>query len=203
MYTVFGFPRTRTMRVIWMLEELGVAYELVPSMPQSAEIREMSPLGKVPLLQDGSVVLRDSVAICQYLADKHGKLTHPAGTLERARQDGFTQFVIDEIDGALWTAAKNTFANPPDRRAPEVKRVCMAEFAIALDRLAQMLDGQPYLMGHTFTLPDLLVGHCAGWAEAARFPLPDSGPVADYIARTRARPAFAAAAKRAQEAAPA
>ena len=42
--------------------------------------------------------LRDIVAICQFLADKHGKLTYPAGSLARAKQDSFTQFAMDDVE---------------------------------------------------------------------------------------------------------
>lgn len=206
MYTVIGLPQTRAMRVMWMLEELGQDYDLVPAAPQSEEVRALSPLGKIPILKDGEAALTDSVAICQYLADKHladtqEPLTHPAGTRERARQDGMTQFVVDEIEGALWTAAKNSFIHPQDLRVPEIKRVCRAEFATALERLAILLGDGPFVTGGTFTVPDLLLGHVAGWARAAKFDLPESGPVADYFARVTGRPALARAMRRGAEAA--
>ena len=196
-YTVIGHPQTRTMRVIWMLEELGEAYELQPYPPQSEEVRALNPLGKIPVLKEGDAVLTDSIAICTYLADKHGRLTAPAGTLARARQDALTQFVVDEVEGALWTAAKNTFIHPQELRVPEIKRVCRAEFATAMERAALFLGNGPWLSGDDFTLPDLLLGHCAGWARAAKFDLPADGPLADYLDRVTQRPAFLAATQRA------
>ncbi len=60
----------------------------------------------------------DSVAICQFLADRHGHLTFKAGTIERAHQDSFTQFAVDDIESALWTAAKHTFVLPEEYRVP-------------------------------------------------------------------------------------
>jgi glutathione S-transferase len=200
MYTVIGFPRTRAMRVMWTLEELGQDYDLVPAMPQSPEVVALNPLGKVPVLKDGGHVLTDSVAICQYLADKHGALTCPAGTPERARQDAVTQFTVDEVEGALWTAAKNSFIHPEELRVPEIKRVCAAEFATAMQRLEVMLGDGPFVMGETFTVPDILLGHAAGWARAAKFDVPETGPVADYFDRVTARPAFKAALLRGKDA---
>ena len=200
MYTVIGFPRTRAMRVMWTLEELGQDYELVPAMPQSPEVLALNPLGKVPVLKDGDHVLTDSVAICQYLADKHGALTYPAGTPERAHQDAVTQFTVDEVEGALWTAAKNSFIHPEELRVPEIKRVCAAEFATAMQRLEVMIGDAPFVMGETFTVPDILLGHAAGWARAAKFDVSETGPVAGYFDRVTARPAFKGALLRGKDA---
>ncbi|WP_269584910.1 glutathione S-transferase family protein [Roseibium sp. Sym1] len=201
MYKVIGFPRTRAMRVMWLLEELGEPYELDPALPQSDAVRAVNPSGKVPVLMDGDEPITDSVAICTYLADKHGKFTFPAGTLERARQDSFSQFGVDVLEGALWTAAKNTFINPEDKRAPDVKDVCRYEFARGLEILGARIGDGPYAMGETFTIADIIIGHCAGWAVAAKFDLPGEGPVHDYFKRLRERPAFQAMMAKVTEAA--
>lgn len=197
MYKVIGSPKTRTMRVLWMLEELGQDYEIQPAKPHSAEVLSDNPGGKIPVLQDNGATLRDSVAICTYLADKHGQLTHPAGTTDRARQDALTQFCVDEVEGALWTAAKNTFVNPEEHRAEAVIPVAKFEFAKAMDTLEKHLENRDFVCGDSFTVPDLLLGHCAGWAKNAGFPIPD-GPVATYLERMRARPALARAMERAE-----
>jgi glutathione S-transferase len=75
----------------------------------------------VPVLVAEGVPITDSVAIMTFLADRHGKLTFPAGTLDRARQDSLTQFIIDEFDALLWTAAKHSFILPEEHRVPEIK----------------------------------------------------------------------------------
>ncbi|MES0884824.1 glutathione S-transferase family protein [Roseibium sp. SCP14] len=192
MYKIIGFPRTRAMRVMWLLEELDEPYELVPAMPQSAEVRALTPDGKVPILLDGDAAITESVAICTYLADKHGKFTFPAGTLERARQDSFTQFAVDVLEGALWTAAKNTFIHPEDMRVPAIKEVCKQEFSRGLKTLEKRLGSGPYVMGDTFTIADIIIGHCSGWAIVANFDIPMEGPVYEYFKRLRERPGFKA-----------
>jgi glutathione S-transferase len=132
MYTVVGHPRSRAMRLIWMLEELGQPYE---------------------------------------------------------------------IEGALWTAAKHLKILPEDRRVPAVAPVCQGEFDTAMIRLGERLGEGPWLMGDTFTVPDVLVGHCLTWGEKAMgWPLPP-GDVTEYAARLRARPAMQRAGERAAEAA--
>lgn len=189
MYTVFGSPKTRTFRVIWMLEELGQPYDIVPAMPRSEDAIARNPSGKVPILEVDGVPVTDSVAICTYLADKHGAITHRAGSLARAHQDSVTQFIVDEIEGALWTAAKHRFALPEPLRVPEIKETCRSEFAFGMERLLARLGDKPFATGETFTVPDLLAGHCSVWAANAKFDIPE-GPLSAYFARVCARPAF-------------
>jgi len=189
MYKVIGAVASRALRVIWMLEELEQPYELIQAAPRSPEITAHNPDGKVPaLIVDGTTLL-DSVAIIQFLADRHNALTYPAGSLERAKQDSLTQFCVDEVEGALWTAAKNTFVHPKEHQTREVKETCRFEFNLAMERLARRLGDGPFVTGDEMTVPDILFGHCAGWARSAKFDLPD-GPVGEYFHRVTNRPAF-------------
>ncbi len=189
MYTVIGTPKTRAFRVIWMLNELGQPFELNPVPPRDASLAAINPSGKIPVLQDGSDYIIDSVAICQYLADKHGQLTNRAGTIARAHQDSFTQFAVDDVESPLWTAAKHTFVLPAELRIAEVKKACSYDFGRAMTCLSQRLGDKTYVMGDAFTVPDLIIGHCGGWAQSIGFEIPE-GNVSAYISRVRARPAF-------------
>jgi glutathione S-transferase len=123
-------------------------------------------------------------------------MTAPAGTLDRAVQDGFTQFAVDEVEGPLWLSSKHSFALPEKLRVPQVRETARKEFARAMKVLAAMLGDRDFVAGDAFTVPDLILGHCAGWAQAARFDLPD-GPVGAYFDRLRTRPALRAAMARA------
>ncbi len=189
MYTIVGSPRTRAMRVYWAMEEMELEYDFSATVPKSDEVMEHNPSGKVPcLLVDGEVII-DSVAIIQFLADKHNKMTFPAGTVKRAQQDSFTQFCCDEVDGSLWTAAKSTFALPEEYRVPEIKKTAKFEFTRAMETLEDRLGDNEFVMGDTFTIPDLLLGHCANWAKSAKFDLPE-GKVGEYFKRVTERPAY-------------
>ncbi len=187
MYTVIGKPMTRTFRVLWALEEMGLPYELNPASPQSADVVSLNPSGKVPVLQDDDETITDSTAIITYLADKHAQLTALAGTPARARQDAMTQMCLDEVDALLWTAARHSFALPPQLRMPEVKTSLKWEFARNLNRIGQQIKG-PYLMGEEFTIADIVLGHCLNWSISAKFPI-ESQAVLDYGKRLRAREA--------------
>ena len=197
MYTVHGSRRSRAMRVLWTLEELGQPHDHLPAAPRSEAVRALNPSGKIPVLTDGDAVLTDSVAIMTYLADRHGALTHPAGTHARASQDAITHMLIDEFDAILWAAAKHSFVLPEDQRRPEIKESLRAEFLRSEAALEAVLarSGGPWLMGGAFTLPDILAVHCLDWAAGARFG-PRSEALRSYAERARARPAYGRAAAR-------
>jgi glutathione S-transferase len=178
--------------VVWALEELGLPYELIPALPRSEVALAANPSGKIPALVADGVTLTDSTAIITYLADRHGALTYPAGSLQRAEQDGFTQFALDEVEGPLWLAAKHRFVLPEALRVPAIKETARAEFARAMETLELRLGDREFVTGARFTLPDIILGHCADWAEAAKFALP-GGALGKYFARVHARPALARA----------
>lgn len=188
MYTVIGGVGSRTFRVLWMLEELGATYEHIPARPWSEEVLAHNPSGKIPVLIDDGVALTDSTAILTYLADKHGALTYPAGSLDRARQDGITCAILDELDAVLWTAARHSFVLPEDQRVPAVKDSLKAEYARNSLRLTERIAG-PFFMGEMMTIPDIIMTHCCNWAISAKFPEPEP-PLARYLSNMRARPAF-------------
>lgn len=188
-YTVYGSPRSRAFRVIWMLEELGVPYTLNPVAPQSPEIRAISPTGKLPAMTVGETAITDSSAILTFLADGHGAMTAPAGSVERARQDAWLYRILDELDAVVWAAARHSFVLPEGERVPEVKPSLKREFARNLKRIAAEIGERPFLMGDAMTVPDLVLTHCMGWSLMAKFdPLP--APLDAYHTRMRARPAY-------------
>ena len=189
MYKVLGTANTRAFRVMWMLEELDQPYDHVPAAPQSDGVVAFNPSGKVPVLIEDGTPITDSTAIIQYLADRHGALTHKAGTIERARQDSLTQFLLDEFDAVLWTAARHTFVLPEELRVSAIKDTLRWEFQRSQQILKQRVGNGPYLMGEVMTVPDIILTHCLGWAQAARFPLMDCWDQ-NYLLKMRARPAY-------------
>jgi glutathione S-transferase len=191
-YKVIGSVKSRTIRVLWMLEELGLPYEHVDAAPRSEEVTRFSPAGKIPVLVVDHVPITDSVAIMTFLADRHGGLTHTPGTIERARQDSLTHAIVDEFDATLWMAARHSFGLPEERRVPAVKDSLRWEFERAQEGFVpRMAEDGPFLMGETMTIPDILLAHCMAWAIVAKFPVTE--PFRDHARRLRDRPAFARA----------
>ena len=192
-YKVIGGVKSRALRVLWTLEELGAAYDHVPAPPRSDEVTAFSPAGKIPVLVSDGVPITDSVAIMTYLADRHGALTFAPGTIERARQDGLTNFILDEFDSLLWTAARHSFILPEEHRVPAIKDSLKWEFERSQKNLIpRMAEDGPFLMGETMTIADILLAHCGGWAITAKFPIVEE-QFREFVSMMRDRPAFARA----------
>ena len=189
MYKVIGSIKTRAMRVLWAMHEIGLEYEHIKASAQSEEAKLVNPSGKVPSLNVDGTIINDSTAIITYLADKHGQLTYPAGTIERAKQDSLTQFILDELDAVLWTAARHTFVLPEDKRVKGIKETLRWEFSKSLKTLDDRMIEGPNLMGEKFTIPDIILTHIGGWARVAKFDLPD-GRLRDYFRHQIKRPAY-------------
>lgn len=190
MYEVLGSLRTRTYRVLWALEEIGAPYEHHAHAPHSAEIRTRVPSGKVPALISEGQVITDSTAILTYLADKHGALTAPAGTISRARQDAVTFATLDELEGPLWSYAKHKFILPEEHRVPELKDSVTFEISRAMRLLSDRLGDSAWAAGDDFSIADIVTGHCLVWATRAKFPI-EGVNLERYFDRIRARDAFA------------
>ncbi|MCR8826842.1 glutathione S-transferase family protein [Pseudosulfitobacter koreensis] len=185
MYTVIGATKSRALRVMWLLEELGEAYDQDPAGPRSDTVLKHNVLGKIPALIDEGHSLTDSVAIMTYLADKHGKFTAPAGTPQRAHQDAMTLWLIDEVDATLWTNTRHKDA------LPDLEARMHEQYAQAMKVLSNRLQSE-FLMGDEMTVPDILAAHCMGWAAGVGFP-PLDEKLSGYLKKLRARPAFRAA----------
>ncbi len=189
MLTVVGHKKSRTFRVLWALEEMQINYEFSQHSPRSSEVVALNPLGKVPVLLDGEAAITDSTAIITYLADKFGKLTAPAGTIERAHQDAMTQFLLDEFDACLWMAARHSFVLPEDRRMPEIKASLRWEFSRSQKEFVRRLGDGPFAVGAQMTIADIIATHCGTWAHNAKFDISEPA-FEDYIDRMIAREAW-------------
>lgn len=192
MYKVIGSAKTRAFRVLWTLEELGQPYEHLPAPPRSPDVRVLNPQGKVPVLEIDGTPITDSTAIMTFLSDRHQALTYPAGSLDRARQDSLTQFLLDEFDAVLWTAARHSFILPQEQRVDTIKGTLRWEFARSQKVLAQRMSSGPFLMGDKLTIADILLTHCCNWAAVAKFPI-EEPQLHDYLDAIRQRPAYARA----------
>ena len=178
MLQLYNYPKTRGLRVTWMLEELEADYEfkLVPFGKNgfaSEDFVKINPAGKVPALRDGDLVLTESAAIVTYLGDKYPEknLVPRPGTAARARHDQWCYFVLSELEQPLWTKGKHTFILPEDMRVPAVIDTAQWEFQKAVDILSRGLGGNDYLLGDTFSAADILVGQTLLWARAAKQPV--------------------------------
>lgn len=188
MYKLYGTVKSRAMRTLWMLEELGEAFEFIPALPRSPEALAVSPLGKIPVLVTPEGPVFDSVAQMTMLADRAARFTHPAGSYDRARQDALTNTINETFDAVLWEYSKHSFVLPEDQRVAEVKPSLRWQFTRYAEVMADLLGDGPCLMGDDPVVPDFLLAHCCGWALGIKMEMPDA--LRDYMNRMRARPAF-------------
>jgi len=202
MLTVYGFPRSRSLRVLWMLEELGVEYRYVQidlgqGEGQRPPYVDLNPSGKVPTLVDDQFVLTESAAILTYLGDRFPQagLLPPVGSHDRARYLQWAFFVLTELEQPLWTMAKHKFVFPRDKRLPQILEVAGWEFERAARTLDQAVRGRDYLVGEQFSAGDLLAAHTLGWAQAFKIELP-TPDLERYAALHLVRPALARARAR-------
>ncbi|OAN76787.1 hypothetical protein A8B78_14935 [Jannaschia sp. EhC01] len=165
---VVGRTKSRAFRIIWTLEEIGMTYEQVHATLGSSEAKLYHPLGIVPVMMEGEIPLTGSVAIMIFLADKHRKLTSPAGAVSRAKQDAMMLWLLEEMDAVLRMATKQGFMPESVYREPAYREALKARFAWAADVLSKNLNGN-FLMGDEFALPDVLAGHCLNWAIGEKF----------------------------------
>ncbi len=189
MLTVIGPKGGRTFRVVWVLEELALPFEHVLARPHSEGIYAVNPLGQAPALQDGDAVLTDSLAIVNYLADREGRLTYPAGSVERAGMEARINFILTEMEAPIWLMARHGFVLPKDARMPGMRAVAEADFARAEARFEALIGDAEFFWGDSFSLADVFAADLARWARQARVEL-TSDVFRDYADRMARRPAW-------------
>ncbi|MCG9740310.1 glutathione S-transferase family protein [Shewanella insulae] len=201
MITLYGTPRSRALRVSWLLEELGVDWQFhfinfAKGDNHSEAFLAMNPCGKVPVIQDDDLVLTESAAICQYLAEKYGQgqfLPTP-GTPEAARYHQWMSYIICELEQPLWTMGKHKFALPEEQRLPAILPTAVWEFDKAATIAEQWLPGSDYLLGDTPTVADIMLAHTLMWATVFEQKIPPK--LAAFRDRMQTRSALASALKK-------
>jgi len=197
---VWGVGTARTLRVHWMLHELGLAYETKPVQSRTGETQTdeylaLNPRGKIPVLEDGSLVLAESGAITAYLADRHapGRFAPVLGSDARAVHDQWCYFILTELDAtSLYVVRRHRDLPAVYGEAPAAVESSYAYFERQTSVAeAELASGGPYLLGADFQLADLYLTTCLDWASFYGRTL--SARLVDYAGRVHARPAFAAA----------
>ncbi len=202
MLTIYGTPKSRSLRITWLAEELGLEYDYYALNFAEGEHRGDAFLainsgGKVPAITEGEHTLTESGAIINYLADKHapGKLIPPVASIERAEFDRWSFFAISELEQPLWTMGKHKFALPRDQRIKEIFPTAEWEYQKALALLSEGLGSNDYILGEQFSAVDILLLQTLKWGQAFGQDLPQANLKA-YYERGTSRPAYEKAVAR-------
>jgi len=182
-------PMSRGRIARWMLEEVGEPYETVlldyGTTMKGADYMAVNPMGKVPAIRHGDVVVTEVAAICAYLADAYPDkgLAPPQASPGRGPYYRWLFFAAGPVEAAV-TAKSLGLLAPADKKM----MAGYGSFEETIDALEQAVSGGPYICGDRFTAADVYVGAQIGWGMM--FGSIDKRPAfADYFARISERPA--------------
>jgi glutathione S-transferase len=198
MITLYGVPRSRAMRCLWMLEELGVPYEnakvnFATGETRSPDFLRINPNGHVPALRDGDVTLFESLAINLYLARRYDGGLWPKTVADEGRAYQWTVWAMTELEEPVVIALVHRMFLPESQRDPKRAADAAVRFEKPRGVLEAALAGKPNLLGDDFTVADLNVASVMFWAPMAGLDLAPAPNVQAWLARSTARPAFARA----------
>ena len=201
---LWGAGTSRTMRPVWALHELGLAYEHRPIAPrtgetQTPEYTALTARQKIPLLRDGDLTVTESAAIVCYLSDIYGRDDNrlvPLDPRERARCLEWCFFAISELDAtSLYVIRRHRDLRHIYGDAPVATEAAVTYFQKQMRSVDRALeDARVHILGDRFSAADLILSTCVSWA--CRYSVPVSDAVREYNERICARPAYAEALER-------
>jgi glutathione S-transferase len=192
--TLYHAPRTRSVRVLWLLEELGVPYriERVEFTPPKQQFVQKAPFGKLPAIEDGDVAMFESGAIVEYVLERYGagRLAPPPGTPERGPFLQWVHFAEATAFPGLGNIAWHVMFKGDAEQMPDAIADYRGWATSALAVVDKALDGKTYLLGSEFSAADIMMGYTlavAKWFGILTDAYANAWP---YVARLEARPAF-------------
>jgi len=162
MITLYGSMMSRAHRVVWMLKELDLPFEHVPTnfldgSTRQPEFLAINPNGRVPALDDDGLLLCESLAINLYLAKKYPSALSPLDQLEDAMATQWSFWVATEVEKPLLFASANLALFAESSRNAEEAQMAIAKLDRPLKVLDAHLSSRPHLLGERFTVADLNV----------------------------------------------
>jgi glutathione S-transferase len=196
MLTLHFAPNSRAGRIVWLLEELGLEYELNrmdfhPKDLKSDEHRARHPLGRVPVLDDGEVRLWESGAIVEYILARYtdGALKPAVDSPLFPEYLQWFHYCEGMIMPPINTIVVQTILLPPERQNKEALDQATRLLGRALAPIDEALAGKDYLIGD-FSAADIMLGHSCFMANRFGSVSEDMKQLKAYIGRIDARPAF-------------
>lgn len=206
MLTIYGVYRSRAIRPLWVLAEAGTPFTHVPVMqayrlpdPHAAgaplntamaDFLSVNPLGQVPAMRDGALVLSESLAICLHIARKFGGNLGPATDDEASVMEQWALFAATAVEPhaiEILYAIRDGLADTPT--GDGLMRVAAEKLRRPLNRLETHLQGRDWLMDR-FSVADIMVEECLRYGQPYGPLLADFPAVARWLAACQARPAF-------------
>ena len=193
---VYFAPDTRAVRIVWLLEELGLDYDLERFKLGDKSMREpgylaVHPMGRVPALEDGDVRIFESGAIVEYVLARHGggRLKPDTGSPDYPAYLQWLHYAEGMIMPPVNTIVVETILLPPERRNQGNADRAVKLLTRMLGPVDAALAGKDYLAGE-FSGADIMTGHACSVAARLGADIADKPNVAAYIERIQARPAL-------------
>ena len=193
---LYHAPGTRSVRIVWLLEELGLDYDveflkLGDAAMRSPEYLKVHPMGRVPALVDGDVTLNESGAIVQYVLAKHGggRMAPAPDSADFAPYLQWLHFAEGMLMAPVGTIVVETILLPPDRRNQTNVDRATKLLSRTLGAVEERLEGRDFLAGD-FSGADIMTGHACTVSARLGADVSDKPNVQAYIERLEARPAF-------------
>jgi glutathione S-transferase len=200
MITVYGAFPTRSFRVLWALEELGLEYRLHPvdlrTRMEDAAFVALNPAGFLPALQDGDVTMVDSIAMLEYIAARYDGERRLAPAANDPAFPIYQQFLhLGESGMAAFlnVIVASRFLAPENEKQNFGAQAAERMFFSRLSLVSRRLTQAPMMAGETFSAADISVVYALGMGE--RLGLADryGAEIADYRGRMAERPGYRAA----------
>ncbi|MFN7092940.1 MAG: glutathione S-transferase family protein [Allorhizobium sp.] len=209
MLKIYGVYKSRATRILWLVEELGMPFELIPvnqayklKDPTAADARlntrspeflAVNPMGSIPTIEDDGLVLNESLAQTLYVAKKQGGTIAPRDLHEEAQMLQWSLFAATSIETE---ALKISMANVSGKLSTPEGQAEAAEVAKMLARPLGVLEKHftqhDYAVGGRFTVADINLAEVVRYAQTYQ-PLFDAHPkTAEWLARVQGRPGFKA-----------
>ncbi len=197
---LYFIPTTRAVRPRWLLEEMGIEYELITvsmEMSRQPEYQQLHPHGKVPVLVDDEVTIFESAAICAYLADKYlEKGFAPAiDSPARAYYYQWLFYASLTLEAPVEQYMFHVLPNLPEKVLPTASQTRVSKeealqwFAKVCEPLNKILQDSDYLVENRFSAADVVTGGVLLWALRLGM-LKTESPVKSYITKLRERSPF-------------
>lgn len=208
MITIYGVTRSRASRNIWLMKELGQPFKQVPVVQayrlanpdapdapvhtRSPSFLAVNPNGHIPSMQDGDLVLHESLAINLYLARKFGGPVAPATIAEEGETLMWTLWAATEAEPHAIQILYHRFMKQGDERKPELADAAVIALRAPFKVLDDALAKTGHLVGGRFTVADLNVAEVIRYAMPAPELFDDAPRVKAWLAACHARPAYKA-----------
>ena len=193
---LWGSGTARTLRPIWMAEELEIKYELLPIGPRtgetlSEEYTKLNPKQKIPFMEHGDFQLSESLAICKYLQNTFpsNNLFIPQTPKDLAKEDEWCSFIYGELDETcLYIIRRHHDLSDIYGAAPNVVESCREYLERQFRVIEPYIEKKDSVLDQGFGLADIFLMSCLDWAIYHEFKLPKN--IAIYKDKISERSAF-------------